>query len=203
MENFDIKYEKAMSGDAKAFKELKAGAEVGNPEAQNLLSCLYGNMDSPFYDEKQYDYWQNKLEQNDCTESQKELPLNDYIPNWVFYKYPSYDDLQKPQSLFKILFSSKGRLSRSEYICVLVLTIAIHMLLALGCTNSYIAVSQQSLFLYGFIIYYPLLNAAIKRCHDIGTTGLNLIIPFYFIYIMFVKGNKGENEYGPDPLESH
>lgn len=83
--NYEELYNQAMNGDIRAFEELKAGAEVGNPDAQYMLSCLYGNMDSPFYNEKQYDYWQKRIEQDTHIEPHPEkVPLNDYVPNWTF-----------------------------------------------------------------------------------------------------------------------
>ena len=40
---------------------------------------------------------------------------------------------------------------------------------------------------------------AIKRCHDRGNIGLFLIVPFYYLWMLFGDGDPYENKYGPDP----
>lgn len=199
MDYFEERYEKAMSGDTKAFEEIKAGAEVGNPDAKHFLSCLYGNMDSPFYDEAQYNYWNDKQNEDSGVEAPYEEMKTNYSPNWTIVDKkevgPVQEESLEPPSLFNLLFSSEGRSSRGEYMSIVVLCIAILMLIGISASNSTMP-SPKALSLLGFFVFYPALNAAIRRCHDIGESGFNLIIPFYFVYIMFAKGDKGRNEYG-------
>lgn len=199
MDYFEERYENAMNGDTKAFEEIKAGAEVGNPDAMHLLSCLYGNMDSPFYDEVQYNYWNDKQNEDSGVEVPNEEMKTNYSPNWTIVDNKEAEPVQEeslePPSLFSLLFSSEGRSSRGEYIFIVVLCIAILMLIGISASNSTMP-SPKALSLLGFLVFYPALNAAIRRCHDIGESGFNLIIPFYFVYIMFAKGDKGRNEYG-------
>ena len=38
-----------------------------------------------------------------------------------------------------------------------------------------------------------------KRCHDIGKSGWWILLPFYFVWLCFAKGDEHENEYGEVP----
>jgi len=38
-----------------------------------------------------------------------------------------------------------------------------------------------------------------KRCHDVGNSGWYIIIPLYSLVLMFLEGDMGENQRGPDP----
>ena len=70
-------------------------------------------------------------------------------------------------------------------------------------------ISQQKLVLLFAVTFFIMLwrTIAIKRFHDLNqasTDCFGLLVPFYNIYLLyrliFVKGTKGENKYGPDPL---
>ena len=48
----------------------------------------------------------------------------------------------------------------------------------------------------------------IRRCHDLGHSGWLILIGFipyiniiFWLYILFCPGTKGDNQYGPDPLQ--
>lgn len=56
-------------------------------------------------------------------------------------------------------------------------------------------------------IYFPI-TIGTKRLHDLGYSGWWIIVIFVpllnivlGIYLLFWKGEKGKNKYGPDPLE--
>jgi uncharacterized membrane protein YhaH (DUF805 family) len=43
---------------------------------------------------------------------------------------------------------------------------------------------------------------AVRRMHDVGKSGWFVLIPIYNLVLAVTEGNKGTNEYGPDPKES-
>lgn len=52
----------------------------------------------------------------------------------------------------------------------------------------------------------PSISVAVRRLHDVGRSGWWVLLPFTiiglipFFYWMIIKGNEGENEYGPSAL---
>jgi len=62
--------------------------------------------------------------------------------------------------------------------------------------------------LYALFAFLPGLAVAVRRMHDIGKSGwmiLVALIPLiggiWILILLATEGNKGENEYGPDPKE--
>ena len=60
--------------------------------------------------------------------------------------------------------------------------------------------------IYGLAVFIPGLAVAIRRLHDIGKSGwmiLIALIPFiggiWLLVLLATDGNKGANQYGPDP----
>ena len=67
--------------------------------------------------------------------------------------------------------------------------------------------STVSLAIY-FMFLVIFSDICLKRLHDLNQSGwsvMGMLIPFYNIYLLykllFIKGTKGENKYGHDPLE--
>jgi uncharacterized membrane protein YhaH (DUF805 family) len=50
---------------------------------------------------------------------------------------------------------------------------------------------------YTFIWFF--LAQGAKRCHDRGNSGWYLLIPFYFLWMLFADGEIGQNDFGPNP----
>jgi uncharacterized membrane protein YhaH (DUF805 family) len=48
----------------------------------------------------------------------------------------------------------------------------------------------------------PYFAVAARRMHDVGKSGWFILIPLYNLILTFTDGDKGTNEYGPDPKGS-
>lgn len=60
--------------------------------------------------------------------------------------------------------------------------------------------------IYSLVIIIPSLAVSVRRLHDIGKSGWNLLWYFvccigwiYLLYLMVLEGESGTNEYGVDP----
>lgn len=53
------------------------------------------------------------------------------------------------------------------------------------------------LFYLGILV--PFLALSVRRMHDVGKDWWYIFIPIYNLILYCTEGNKGPNEYGPDP----
>ncbi len=53
--------------------------------------------------------------------------------------------------------------------------------------------------IYSLAVLIPGIAVAVRRMHDVGKSGWYMLIPIYNIILAFTEGEKGENQYGPDP----
>ena len=53
--------------------------------------------------------------------------------------------------------------------------------------------------LLSLALLVPTIAVGIRRMHDIGKSGWFILIPIYNIILWATEGDKGENQYGPDP----
>ncbi len=108
----------------------------------------------------------------------------------------------------EILFSLNGRINRAKYwlYCLLLglahFIWAVITLIIFGEDGFFVPYFLGSLFLI-----YPGLAMNVKRCHDRGRSGWFVLVSFipivsiwYLIEVGFLKGDIGDNGYGPDPL---
>ena len=108
-------------------------------------------------------------------------------------------------SIFKLFLSHKGRINRSTY--------ATAYFSALACAVVLYKVFLQSPFITNIVIAPALMiilfNLSIKRFHDVGRSGWYSLLFFApvvnfiaFLYLLFKKGTKGPNQFGPSPLKA-
>lgn len=107
------------------------------------------------------------------------------------------------------LLSAEGRLSRARYLATLAGIYCVP--LALGLLGGMVGTASQGasaiVTLLGIACVYPAVCAGVKRLHDMNYSGLNvlsLFVPltnlFVAIYLLFWRGTRGPNSFGPDPL---
>jgi uncharacterized membrane protein YhaH (DUF805 family) len=98
----------------------------------------------------------------------------------------------------------KGRARRKEYWMFFLFNFIIAFILGFieGLTG--INPNSQSSILgdiYQLLVLVPTLAVGVRRMHDVGKSGWFLLIPIYNLILAVKEGEKGENKYGPDPLE--
>jgi len=102
--------------------------------------------------------------------------------------------------MIKSLFSFKGRAKRSEWwgvgIAVGLLSYAMDPILE-GDPGVFVSIIVLALCV---LMIWITIATNTRRCHDLGHNGFWQLIPFYGIWLGFVKWTACENEYGPDPI---
>jgi len=97
--------------------------------------------------------------------------------------------------MFKNAFSFNGRIKRTEYGLSFIIYIAVYI----GLRYLTDGENARSILGISFLLYIPLLwfqyAQGAKRCHDLGKSGWWQLIPFYFFWLLFEKGNPYPNEY--------
>lgn len=96
------------------------------------------------------------------------------------------------------IFSFKGRAMRSEYWAINFPIAIIGRISDMIPDDAYenLAVSL-SVIILAIIMVWIGIAANTRRCHDLGHNGFWQLIPFYGIWMAFVKGEETANEYGP------
>tara|TARA_B110000208_G_C11701701_1_gene406096 strand:- start:581 stop:1147 length:567 start_codon:yes stop_codon:yes gene_type:complete len=101
--------------------------------------------------------------------------------------------VNEKQKMFSNPFSFNGRIRRLEYgITLIIMYIGIMVIVGMA----------EALEILGVLIipmYWAVLSQGTKRCHDLGRSGWYQLIPYYFFWMLFAKGDDGINEYGPNP----
>lgn len=90
-----------------------------------------------------------------------------------------------------------GRASRSEYWYF----VLFNLIVSFGI--GFIAGMTDLVFLsslYSLFILIPSIAIGVRRMHDVGKSGWFILIPIYNLILALTEGEKGENQYGPEPL---
>jgi uncharacterized membrane protein YhaH (DUF805 family) len=53
--------------------------------------------------------------------------------------------------------------------------------------------------IFQLAVLIPTIAVAVRRMHDVGKSGWYILIPLYNLILVLTEGDKGSNEYGPDP----
>jgi len=120
-------------------------------------------------------------------------------------------DQAEPQTdnkgMFRSPFSFKGRIRRLEYglsFVIYIFTYAIIGIIFGGLsTNGSEAAAMMTIveLVIALPLYWFIIAQNCKRCHDVNSSGWMQLIPFYMLFLLFVRGTIGVNKYGKDPKE--
>lgn len=116
--------------------------------------------------------------------------------------------------MFENYSNFSGRARRSEYwyfrlatAVIFFALIAFAGLLAI-VTGGALAfqIAMAIFFIYILLSVIPSLAVTVRRMHDLGKSGWNVLIsfiplvgPIWFLVLLATEGEQGENYYGPDP----
>lgn len=100
--------------------------------------------------------------------------------------------------MFKSPFSFKGRIRRTEYGLSLIAFYFVFAMMGITADSERPDVRIVNIILF-FVSWCFLLAQATKRSHDLGNSGLWLLIPFYGLWLLFAAGAPGINGYGVNP----
>ncbi|WP_428230902.1 DUF805 domain-containing protein [Flavobacterium sp.] len=102
----------------------------------------------------------------------------------------------------KVVFENyanfNGRARRKEYWMFFLANILISFVLGfvLGLVSPTLGLVGN---VYSLAVLIPGIAVGVRRMHDVGKSGWFLIIPIYNLILACTEGDKGANEYGPDP----
>lgn len=100
--------------------------------------------------------------------------------------------------MFRNPFSTEGRITRLEYF----LSFLIYVASDCVCNILFGAPSENFIYsLVILIVFVFFVMQGAKRCHDINKSGWWQLIPFFIIWLLIARGDKGNNYYGEDPNE--
>jgi uncharacterized membrane protein YhaH (DUF805 family) len=104
-------------------------------------------------------------------------------------------------------FNIKGRINRKAFFVRLLLTIVIYFLFLVLFNSGFHKnfgfrfenfYETIHIFIFPLIFSLFVLIQGAKRMHDINKSGWNFFIPFYNLYLTFLPGTNGNNDYGID-----
>jgi len=110
------------------------------------------------------------------------------------------------------ILNPNGRITRRKYLVFFVVFYFINLLCLLQMYESFFSRNVAIFILSGIVLVTTIILlfvCAIKRLHDIGLDwkyALYLLIPppinlIGFVWLAVKEGQKGSNEYGPDPRD--
>jgi uncharacterized membrane protein YhaH (DUF805 family) len=106
-------------------------------------------------------------------------------------------------------FNIKGRITRKAFFLRYLLTICLYALSYVFYITGIYGDCESRTFIFFETIHIYILPVMLcifvliqgaKRMHDVNKTGLYFLIPFYNVYLTFLPGTKGNNNYGIDPI---
>lgn len=93
-----------------------------------------------------------------------------------------------------------GRARRAEYWWFFLANVIVSIVLQI--IDSIIGMAILGT-IYSLAVLLPGIAVAIRRMHDVGKSGWFILIPIYNLILACTEGDKGPNEYGPDPKNEY
>lgn len=129
------------------------------------------------------------------TETCADFLISEKSPNDV--KRDDVVKRRKRKPMFRKIFSTIGRITRTEY----VLSRVFFNVLILASINLVTFYEDNTSF---FLVLFPLLlwfriAFEVKRIHDVGNSWPYIFVPFYSLILIFGDGTLGDNKYGENP----
>ncbi len=93
-----------------------------------------------------------------------------------------------------------GRARRAEYWNFVLVNVIISIVLSIidMFLSKLIGFNLLST-LYSLAVLVPSIAVGVRRMHDVGKAWWYILIPIYDLILAVTEGDKGSNEYGPDP----
>jgi uncharacterized membrane protein YhaH (DUF805 family) len=102
--------------------------------------------------------------------------------------------IESVTSVLKNFANFDGRARRSEYWWFFLVNVIV--------TNGLQFISPTIGMIASLALLIPSIAVGVRRMHDVGKSGWFLLIPIYNLILACTEGEKGTNEYGPDPKGS-
>lgn len=105
----------------------------------------------------------------------------------------------------KKYFEFRGRASRKAYWMFVLVHVIIVIILSILDNTFNLATKDGSGLLastYGLLVALPSIALGVRRMHDSNHKGWWMLLPIVNFIMMFFRGTKGDNKYGPEPLEA-
>lgn len=103
---------------------------------------------------------------------------------------------QQRQRMFQKPFSFTGRIGRTEYCLTYIIYVIVAVIMELLMNSQMTEIGVIELLTYvivmGILCWFCFAQGA-KRCHDLGHNGWWQLIPFYVIWMFFVKGQENNH----------
>jgi uncharacterized membrane protein YhaH (DUF805 family) len=93
----------------------------------------------------------------------------------------------------------KGRARRSEYWYFVLVNTGVSFVISFTISLFSPTAAAYVNMLYTLAILVPAIAVCIRRMHDLDKEWWYALIPIYNFILAISEGNKGPNQYGPDP----
>lgn len=118
--------------------------------------------------------------------------------------YVEYNILTATQSAFSKYMDFSGRATLSEYLWFLCAYILLNVVLFFVIIWWEVFIGLA--FRINLIFIIPILSVTVRRLHDVGKSGWNILWALVHVLIVFYytlkEGDKGSNKYGPSEMDS-